>query len=145
MPLINQAAVGLKPSQMSSGISLTNMIRQLGGSFGIAIMNTYVGIKFAEHKNELITNITTNDPEYLTRASQLTNGLMAKGINSLNATKAANSIIDLSISKQSYFMSYLDGFVLISIFFICALPFILLLTNKKLDAATQAKIGEESH
>jgi DHA2 family multidrug resistance protein len=121
------------------------MIRQLGGSFGIAIMNTYVGIKFAEHKNELITNITTNDPEYLTRASQLTNGLMAKGINSLNATKAANSIIDLSISKQSYFMSYLDGFVLISIFFICALPFILLLTNKKLDAATQAKIGEESH
>lgn len=145
VPLINQAAIGLKPSQMASGISLTNMIRQLGGSFGIAIMNTYVGVKYAEHKNELITNITANDPEYLNRASQLTNGLISKGINPINVTKAANSIIDLSISKQSYFMSYLDGFVLISIFFVCALPFILLLTNKKVDAATQAKIAEESH
>ena len=108
-------------------------------------MNTYVGIKFAEHKNDLITNITANDPEYLTRATQLTNGLIAKGINPLNAAKGANAIIDLSINKQSYFMSYLDGFVLISLFFVCALPFILLLTNKKIDAATQAKIAEESH
>lgn len=145
VPLINQAAIGLKPEQMSSGISLTNMIRQLGGSFGIAIMNTYVGIKFAEHKNDLIANITSNDPEYINRATQLTNGLIGKGINSLSASKAANSIIDLSINKQSYFMSYIDGFVLISMFFVCALPFILLLTNKKVDALTQTKIAEESH
>ena len=26
---------------MPSGIALTNMLRQLGGAFGIAVMNTY--------------------------------------------------------------------------------------------------------
>lgn len=145
VPLINQAAVGLKPEQMSSGISLTNMLRQLGGSFGIAVMNTYVATKFAEHKNDLITNITANDPEYLSRASQLTNGLMARGINPSAAERAALSFIDGSISRQSFFMAYLDGFVLISIFFVCTIPIILLLSTKKIDAATQAKIAEESH
>ena len=145
VPLINQAAVGLRPEQMSSGISLTNMLRQLGGSFGIAVMNTYVATKFAEHKNDLITNITANDPEYLSRASQLTNGLMARGINPSAAERAALSFIDGSISRQSFFMAYLDGFVLISIFFVCTIPIILLLSTKKIDAATQAKIAEESH
>ncbi|MES2132385.1 MAG: DHA2 family efflux MFS transporter permease subunit [Bacteroidota bacterium] len=145
VPLINQAAVGLRPEQMSSGISLTNMLRQLGGSFGIAVMNTYVATKFAEHKNDLITNITANDPEYLSRASQLTNGLMARGVNPSAAERAAMSFIDGSISKQSFFMAYLDGFVLISIFFVCTIPIILLLSTKKIDAATQAKIAEESH
>jgi len=145
VPLINQAAVGLKPQQMSSGISLTNMLRQLGGSFGIAVMNTYVATKFAEHKNDLITNITANDPEYLSRASQLTNGLIARGINPGLAEKGALLAIDGSISKQSFFMAYLDGFMLISIFFVCAIPFVLMLSTKKIDAATQAKIAEESH
>lgn len=145
VPLINQAAVGLKPQQMSSGISLTNMLRQLGGSFGIAVMNTFVVTKFAEHKNDLIANITSNDPEYLSRAAQLTNGLIAKGINPTMAEKGALAIIDGSVSKQSFFMAYLDGFMLISIFFVCAIPFILLLSTKKVDAATQAKIAEESH
>jgi DHA2 family multidrug resistance protein len=145
VPLINQAAVGLKPQQMSSGISLTNMLRQLGGSFGIAIMNTYVITKFAEHKNDLITNITSNDPEYLGRAAQLTNGLLSRGINAGAADTAALAIIDGSISRQSFFMAYLDGFTLISIFFVCAIPFVFLLSRKKIDAATQAKIAEESH
>jgi DHA2 family multidrug resistance protein len=145
VPLINQAAIGLKPHQMSSGIGITNMLRQLGGSFGIAVMNTYVTTKFAQHKNDLITNITSNDPEYLDRVSQLTRGLIARGINPATAEKAALSFIDGSISKQSFFMAYLDGFMLISVFFVCAIPFILLLSNKKIDAATQAKIAEESH
>ncbi len=145
VPLINQAAVGLKPQQMSSGISLTNMLRQLGGSFGIAVMNTYVATKFAEHKNDLITNITANDPEYLNRAAQLTNGLVARGINPAVAEKGALLFIDGTMSRQSFFMAYLDGFVLISIFFVCAIPFIFLLSTKKISAATQAKIAEESH
>ena len=42
VPLINQKAViGISPQKMPYAISLTNMLRQLG-SFGIAIMNTYV-------------------------------------------------------------------------------------------------------
>lgn len=145
VPLISQAAIGLKPQQMSSGIAITNMLRQLGGSFGIAVMNTYVTTKFAQHRNDLITNITANDPEYISRAAQLTNGLIAKGINPINAAKGATAIIDGTVSRQSFFMSYLDGYTLISIFFVCTIPFIFMLSAKKIDAATQAKIAEESH
>jgi hypothetical protein len=42
-------------------------------------------------------------------------------------------------------MSYLDGFLLISLFFIVASPFIFMLKIKKSDAATIKKVAESAH
>ena len=35
--LTNQAVVGLKPKDIPQGVALNNMMRQLGGAFGIAL------------------------------------------------------------------------------------------------------------
>src|SRR5882762_3754260 len=70
VPLINQAVVGLTPQQMPSGIALTNMIRQLGGAFGIAVMNTHITNRFAAHRNDLVSNLLVNDPDVLQRLAQ---------------------------------------------------------------------------
>jgi DHA2 family multidrug resistance protein len=42
LPLINQAVAGLAPKDYASGIALNNMIRQLGGAFGIAMANNFI-------------------------------------------------------------------------------------------------------
>jgi DHA2 family multidrug resistance protein len=47
--------------------------------------------------------------------------------------------------KQGFLLAYLDGFLLISIFFLAALPLMFLLKTKKVDKATMQKISEESH
>ena len=51
LPLINQAVVGLQPKDYASGIALNNMIRQLGGAFGIAIANNYIAHHYAQHRS----------------------------------------------------------------------------------------------
>lgn len=145
VPLINQAVVGLAPKDLPSGIALTNMLRQLGGAFGIAMMNTFVTQRFATHRTDLITNTAGNDPEMMQRLTSSTQLFLSKGFNSLDAQQMAYRSIDNTITRQSFLLSYLDAFLLISLFFIVTLPFLLMLRTQKTNKETLAKIAEESH
>jgi DHA2 family multidrug resistance protein len=145
VPLINQAVVGLAPKDMPSGIALTNMIRQLGGAFGIAIMNTYVAHRYVAHRTDLVSNLQVFDPATAERLNAYTAGLMGSGFDSSTASNASYRILDLAVSKQGFLLAYLDGFKLISLFFIIALPLVFLLQTKKMDKATMQKVAEESH
>lgn len=145
VPLINQAMVGLKPIEMPSGIALTNMLRQIGGALGIAIMNTYVANNFVQHRTDLVSNLSVENPLLLERLNNYKLALMSRGYDIFTAEKMSYQVLDLSVTKQSFLLSYLDGFMLISVFFIAAIPFMFLLRRQKLDKATQAKIQEEAH
>ena len=145
VPLINQAVVGLAPKDLPSGIALTNMLRQLGGAFGIAMMNTFVTQRFAIHKTDLLTNTAANDPEMMQRFSGSVQLFLSKGFNLIDAQQAAYRAIDGAISKQAYLLSYLDSFLLISLFFIATIPFLFMLRTQKTNKETLAKIAEESH
>ena len=145
VPLINQAVVGLTPQQMPSGIALTNMIRQLGGAFGIAVMNTYITNRYMVHRTDLVSNLQANDPLAVQRLAQYSAGLIQGGVNAINATEGSYKLLDLAVTRQGYLMAYLDGFILISVFFICAIPFLFMLRTQKLDQATIKKVQEESH
>lgn len=145
VPLINQAVVGLAPKDMPSGIALTNMLRQLGGAFGIAMMNTFVTQRFAVHRSDLLTNTAANDPEMIQRIADSIQLFLSKGFNLLDAQKAAYRLIDGTITKQAYLLSYLDSFLLISLFFIATIPFLFMLRTQKTNKETLAKIAEETH
>lgn len=145
VPLINQAVIGLAPKEMPSGIALTNMLRQLGGAFGIAVMNTYVSRRYAIHRTDLVSNLQGNDPETIDRLNAYAAGAMSRGYNALDAKNMSLGILEGTVSRQSFLLSYLDAFFLITVFFICASPFILMLRTQKLDKATQAKVAEEAH
>ncbi|SDM59722.1 DHA2 family efflux MFS transporter permease subunit [Pedobacter antarcticus] len=145
VPLLSQAVVGLKVQDMAYGISLNNMFRQLGGAFGIAIMNTYATNRFATHRSDLVSNLQENNPLLTERIEGISQGLIAKGINPMAARQAAHGVLDHTLSNQAQMQAYLDGFLLISIFFVCTIPFMLLLKNQTMDAETRAKIAAEAH
>jgi DHA2 family multidrug resistance protein len=145
VPLINQAVVGLKPHEMPHGIALTNMLRQIGGALGIAVMNTYVSRRYVQHRTDLVSNLTPDNPLFTERIQNIKLNFMAKGYDALSAEEAGYRLTDFAVQKQAYLLSYLDGFLLISIFFVCSIPFMLLLRSNKMDKATQLKIQEESH
>jgi len=145
VPLINQAVVGLTPQEMPSGIALTNMLRQLGGAFGIAVMNTYVAQRYAVHRYDLVSNLQQSDPNLIQRLSQYQAGALSAGINPTQSTEFSYKILDLAVTKQSFLMAYADSFMLIALFFVCVIPFMFLLRTKKIDQATIQKIAEESH
>jgi DHA2 family multidrug resistance protein len=108
-------------------------------------MNTYINTRYWVHRTDLVSNLDATDPEFSQRLSQTTLGVVGNGTNPLLANEVALRAIDGAVTKQSFLMSYLDGFLLISIFFIVASPFIFMLKTKKVDAATIKKVSESAH
>ena len=144
LPLINQGVAGLPPKDLPAGIAINNMIRQIGGAFGIAMANNYIAAHYAQHRNDLIANVYTTNPLYQERVATITNGIVSKTGDAITAATQATANINFAVDKQAYLLSYLDTFRLVSIFYIAIFPLIFLLKNKKVDAAT-VKAAAESH
>ena len=148
MPLINQAVAGLKPNEYAAGISLTNMIRQLGGAFGIAVANNYATTRAAQHRSDLLSNITAENPLFQQRWQGLSQTMAQKTGQLIESGNIAYKQIDLMVTKQAYYLAYLDTFRLVSIIFILIFPFVFLIKTPKkttVDVAKLAKATEEAH
>lgn len=145
LPLINQAVVGLAPKDYASGISLNNMIRQLGGAFGIAMANNYVAQQYFKHRANLIDHMPSDGAAWQERVNTIGQGIASKTGDFHGATQKAYKLIDLSVDRQAYYLSYLDTFRLVGIFFIVVIPLVFFLrTSKKVDKAA-LEAASEAH
>ncbi|GGH68522.1 DHA2 family multidrug resistance protein [Filimonas zeae] len=139
LPLINQAVAGLQPKDYPAGIALNNMIRQLGGAFGIALANTFIAHRYAQHRTDLVANITDGAAQVTERTTAIAQGLISKtGADITTATHTAHAIISSAVDRQAYYLSYLDTFRLIALFFIIVLPLAVFLKTKKKSAEEEA-------
>src|SRR4029077_18314921 len=75
----------LKGREIGDGAAFTGMMRQLGGSFGVAVIITYMSRKNMMHRSILVSKISINDPVVQNKLSALQQGLVAKGINPFTA------------------------------------------------------------
>ncbi len=146
LPLINQAVAGLQPKDYPSGIALNNMIRQLGGAFGIAMANNYIANRYAQHRSDLVSNLTNGAATFSNQANNIAQNFIAKGgVDASTATTKAYAMISNSVDRQAYYLSYLDTFQLITIFFIAVIPLVVFLKTKKQspqDKAAAAAVAE---
>ena len=149
LPLINQAVAGLKPKDYPSGIALNNMIRQLGGAFGIAMANNYIANQYAQHRGDLVANLSPGTQEFASHTSTIAQNFVAHGGTDLvTATTKAYAIISNEVDRQAYYLSYLDTFRLITFFFLAVLPLVGFLKTKKSppqDKAAAAAVLAEAH
>ncbi|ADB40392.1 DHA2 family efflux MFS transporter permease subunit [Spirosoma linguale] len=145
VPLINQSVATLEPRQLPTGIAIVNMMRQVGGAFGVAITNTYVTQRTAVHRGDLVSNLQPGEMLTMERLNAITQGLIAKGVNSFDAVTNAYKTMDLIISRQALMISYLDTFRLAGLFFVVSFPLLFLLKSKKMDAAAAKAVADAAH
>lgn len=126
VPLTALALGSLSPENIAQGTGLNNMMRQLGGSFGVALVTTYIHRSQAEHRNALLTNINEYNPAFNERFQSLYNNLLSKGFDAGKAKALAMKAIDGTILKQTYLMTYTDTFWFIGAFFVICIPLLYL-------------------
>ncbi len=132
LPLINQAVAGLEPKDYPAGIAINNMIRQLGGAFGIALANNYVTHQYGQHRSDLVSAIPEGSPQLIQRINILVQGIMSRTNETLQiATQKAQAILSMQVDRQSFYLAYLDTFRLIALFFLLVVPFAFFLKTKK--------------
>ncbi len=149
LPLINQAVAGLEPIQYASGIALNNMIRQIGGAFGIALANNYVSLQYAQHRSDIVSKLTPGSPALTERIEAISNAMIAKTGDATTALDKAYKMIEMTVDKQAYFLAYQDTFRLVGIFFLAVLPLAFFLKVKKKeqknDPAAMKKAMDAAH
>jgi DHA2 family multidrug resistance protein len=145
VPLTQLAVSGLKGAAIPQGVALNNMMRQLGGSFGIALMNTYIAHRVGLHRSDLVSHLAVGDPATEGRLAGLTQAMIAKGTSLLEAPHRALALLESAVSRQATLLSYMDAFLLIAIFCALCIPLVLFAGRPHAVDATAAKAAAEAH
>ncbi|MFV5697477.1 DHA2 family efflux MFS transporter permease subunit [Flavobacterium sp. ZT3R17] len=131
VPITTLSLSTLKGKNIGEGAAFTGMMRQLGGSFGIAIITTFITRFSQEHRVNLVSHLDGSRLEVQQRVMMLQKGFMSKGFTSNESLKKAYQVIDYSVMKQSTVLSYMDIFLYLGIMFLCCIPIIFLIKKGK--------------
>jgi MFS transporter, DHA2 family, multidrug resistance protein len=131
VPLTNLALADLPMSKIPNGTGLFNLMRQLGGSVGIAVSATLLQRFETMNRAELITNITQFNPIVRARLDAIMATLSAQGTPPSLLQPKALAILDLQVTRQAFMLSFEHLFLLFGALFVLSLPLLLLMHRSK--------------
>ena len=131
VPITMLALSTLKGQEIGEGAAFTGMMRQLGGSFGVAVITTYIARQNMFHRNDLVSNLDINNPVVQQRVDGLQRNFMGKGLAPDVALHSGYKILDYAVSKQAMVLSYMDVFLYLGLMFLICVPFVLWTRNGK--------------
>ena len=131
VPLTTLAVQGLQGKQIGQGTGLNNMMRQLGGSFGVAILTTLIHLKSGEIRNLLIGNINQFNPAYIQRRDAQIHMAQSQGHSLLEAQQISDRMMEANVIRQTMLVTYDNMYLLIGVFVLAAIPIIYLQKFKK--------------
>jgi MFS transporter, DHA2 family, multidrug resistance protein len=134
-PINNVAYANLKPSEAQEASGLINLSRQLGGSFGIAVIGTYLESRTALHRADLVANTFLTNPLFIERFQGAIAHFVTLGYSYVKAQAAAYAMVDQQLTAQALMLSYNDTWMLILKSFIITAPAILVIRRPKGGAA----------
>src|SRR6476659_3932870 len=111
IPITTLSLSTLKGQQIGQGAAFTGMMRQLGGSFGVAAITTFMARQNMVHRNNLVSHLNINDLDVQQRVSGMKHVFMSKGMTPDVALKSAYKALEYNIMKQASVLSYMDVFL----------------------------------
>ncbi|WP_315701638.1 MULTISPECIES: MDR family MFS transporter [unclassified Bradyrhizobium] len=121
-PLSAVATAGIEPENAGSASGLFNMMRNLGGAVGIAVLQTVLTKREQYHSNVLMQSVTVFEPATRTRLDQLTQYFVNHGIaDRTDASRRAFVAIGHIVQKQAFIQAFSDTFFLLGAALIVAL------------------------
>ncbi len=116
----------LRNDQMGNASGILNLMRNLGGSIGIALTNTFVSRGIQSHYSNFIPHVTIYDPVYQQQSQMLQRGLAPlTGVH--QATTQAQALLQGILLQQAAGMSYIDIFRWTAVLLVFFMPFAFLL------------------
>jgi len=138
VPITSLSLSSLKGAEIAQGVAFTGMMRQLGGSFGVALISTFMARRDQMHRVDLVSKLNVNDPRVQQRVLGLQHAFMAKGQPANIALRTAWQSLDASVSAQAGILSYMDVFLYLGVLFLACIPFILMVRESKNKPAATA-------
>jgi DHA2 family multidrug resistance protein len=131
IPVTTMSLSTLQGRQIGDGAAFTGMMRQLGGSFGVALITTFMAQQMVVHRSTIVNHLDVNNPVVQNRIIGMQQSFIAKGATPEIALQRAYQVMDYSVTKQAMVLSYMDVFLWIGIMFLICIPFVLFVRAKK--------------
>lgn len=127
-PLSAVATAGIEAENAGSASGLFNMMRNLGGAVGIALLQTVLTKREQYHSNVLMQSVSVFEQATRTRLEQLTQYFINHGVlDRADASHRAYVAIGHTVQKQAYILAFSDTFYLLGVALIVALIAVLFL------------------
>ena len=136
-PLTTLSLLDIPREKMAQASGLTNTIRQLGGSLGVAILATFLTTRVNFHSQVYNQSLQPKSQEYRNVAINLTYDLQKRTGGSLyNASRKSQAVIVSNVTKQAYIQGVDDDFYIAALIsFIGIIPILFLKSKKKQNEA----------
>ncbi|MBN8859894.1 MAG: DHA2 family efflux MFS transporter permease subunit [Sphingobacteriales bacterium] len=131
VPLTTLGIQDLHGKDIGQGTGLNNMMRQLGGSFGIAILTTMIHVNGGNNRNILLENINGYNTSFIERKQAYIQGFQGRGFSAFDAEQMANRAMEGVVTKQTMLVTYDNIYLLVGIFVLCCIPLVYLQKFKK--------------
>jgi MFS transporter, DHA2 family, multidrug resistance protein len=129
VPLTSLAFSTIKKEEMGNATSIFSLIRNIAGSFGIAIITTLLARRAQFHQFRLTEQLNPFDPRYQLGVSKAMSVLSYK--TGTATVSGANGVIYQQLIKQATLFSFTDVFYLSTLLMLCVVPVVFLLKRAK--------------
>ncbi len=130
IPLTTLTLSHIPRERMTEATSLYNLLRNLGGSVGIAFTTTILGRRAQFHQVRLTEHLSLFDPSYQIYHSRLASVLAAKGL----PPSGADGMMYGELVRQSTTLAFTDAFLVICILILCMLPLVFIMKRIEMPA-----------
>jgi DHA2 family multidrug resistance protein len=119
VPLTTMTMATLSQTEIGNASGIYNLMRNTGGSVGIAIMTTMLARNAQIHQAVLVTHATPYDSAYQQLVQQITASLSTT-MDAVSAAQQATATVYGMIVRQAAVLSYIDNFRILAVLcFIC--------------------------
>ena len=136
VPLTTMAMGTLANDQIGNASGVFNLMRNTGGSLGIAAVTTMLARGAQTHQAAMVAHLTPYDPAFQERVHQLA-GTATPGVSAAPSVQTYGAIYG-TLVKQATLMSYIDNFRLLAFLCVLCIPAVFLFKRVKSKGASVA-------
>jgi len=131
VPLTTVTMDPIPRERMGYATSLFNLMRNIGGSVGIALTGTMLARSNQAMTSVLGTHVTQYDPVSRRMFEQLRNSMVAAGADIVTATNRAYALLFGAVQRQAAMVSFVGIFQLLGFMFLAMIPLVVLMKRPK--------------
>ncbi|SPF38604.1 Drug resistance transporter, EmrB/QacA subfamily [Candidatus Sulfopaludibacter sp. SbA4] len=131
VPLTTATMDPIRKEEMGNATSMFNLMRNLGGSFGIAGATTYLFRRQQYHTHLLGADVTPFNPQTQVYLKGIQGNMVAHGADPSTAMHRAYGTIWGMVQRQASMQAFVDTFLMMSVIFLLVLPLLLVMKRPK--------------
>jgi len=135
VPLTTISMDRIPREKMGYATSLFNLMRNIGGSVGIAVTGTMLARHSQSTTSMLGANVTAYNPAAQSMLAQMQGAFMAAGADAATASQRAYAALFGMVMRQATMVSFVVIFQLMGWIFIALIPLVLLMKRPKRGGA----------